>query len=93
MGVWKVWEDFSEEEGFEMDFKGCVEVLKEREGHSSCENSLGKGFGYRNESYLFRDSKGTNMYLMPPLGQASGWTLELRTWSLLLKQAQPSQDK
>lgn len=31
VGAWEVWEEFSEEEGFEMDFKGCVERLK-REG-------------------------------------------------------------
>lgn len=42
--------------------KDVWKCRKEREGHSSCRNSLGKGFGYRNESYLFRDSDGTNMY-------------------------------
>lgn len=35
---------------------------KEREGHSRCGKRLGKGFGYRNEPGLFRDSEGTDMY-------------------------------
>lgn len=86
--MWEVQEYFSEEEGFEWDFIGCVEAWKERGEHSWYENSLGKGRGNRNDT--FRDSEGDKCVLSASLHQVSGWTVELSTWSLPLKQAQPA---
>lgn len=54
-----VWEDFPEEEGFQLDFEGFVEAQKgERNRDSRHRSTLHEGFGCRNKPGPFGDSEG-----------------------------------
>lgn len=84
-----VWEDLPEEEGFQLDFEGCVEAQKgERIRDSRHRNILRERFGYRNKPGPFGDSEGDKH------AQSAGPRLDLKIspWPPPFQRAQSRED-